>query len=259
MSAATAPRVLRRAAALLRSERSLWPWVLVPFALNLAAFALAATLFFANLGALAAPFERFLAVPEPSAWWGYLWAAPLWLLAALVRVVLIGAFGLALYFGFTVLGGVIAAPFLDVLSEKVERLVTGREPPSAAGVTALLGRALRSSLEEGKRVAFFLALQLGLVLIGLVPGLQPFAALASLVASALFMPLDYTGFALDRRGVRFATRRRWILSHALEMLSFGAFALALYALPGVSFLCLPWLVTAGTLLVLEVGPPEGAS
>lgn len=259
MSLATAPRVLRRAVSLLRRERSLWPWVLVPFALNLAAFALAATLFLANLAAIAAPLERLLTVPEPSAWWGYLWAGPLWLLAALARVVLIGAFGLALYFGFTVLGGVIAAPFLDLLSEKVERLVTGREPPSAHGVTAVLARALRSSLEEGKRVALFLALQLGFLLFGWVPGLQPFAALASLAASALFMPLDYTGFALDRRGVRFAARRRWILSHTLEMLSFGGFALALYALPGVSFLCLPWLVTAGTLLVLEIGPPEGAS
>ena len=92
-----------------------------------------------------------------------------------------------------------------------------------------------------------------------MPGLQPLAAAASLVFAALFMPLAYTCFALDRRGVRFAARRRWILRHRVEMLSFGALALALYALPGLSFLCLPWLVSAGTLLVLELGPPEGAN
>jgi CysZ protein len=250
---------MRRAAALLRAERSLWPWALVPLALNLAAFAVAASVFFASLDSLAAPVERFLAVPEPERWWGYLQAAPLRLLAALVKVVLIGAFGLALYFGFTVIGGVIAAPFLDVLSERVERLATGREPPNVHGVTAVLRRAARSALEEGKRVAFFLALQLAFVALGFVPGLQPFAALASLAASALFMPLDYTGFALDRRGVRFAARRRWLARHPLEMLSFGGFALVLYAVPGLSFVCLPWLVTAGTLLALEVGPPESAT
>jgi CysZ protein len=258
MSAATAPRVLRRAAVLLRRERSLWPFALVPFALNLAAFALAATAFFAYLDVIAAPLEHVLSVPQPSAWYAYLWAAPLWLLASLVRVLLIAAFGLALYFSFTLLGGVIAAPFLDLLSERVEKLATGRTLEQAHGVTGVLRRAARSALEEAKRVAFFLAVQCALLVLGFVPGLQPVAAFASLLTSALFMPLDYTGFALDRRGVRFAARRRWLVRHALEMLSFGGFALALYVVPGLSFVCLPWLVTAGTLLALELDPPDGA-
>jgi CysZ protein len=254
----TAPRVIRRAAVMLRRERSLWPWVVVPFALNLAAFGLAAAAFLANLGALAAPFERFLDVPAPTAWTGYIVAAPLWLLAALVRVVLLAGFGVAIYFGFTLLGGVIAAPFLDVLSERVERIASGREVASERGVRAWWRRAARSALAEAGRVAFFFSVQLALLLVGLVPGLQPAVAAASLLFAALFLPLVYTGFALDRREVPFALRRRWILGHRIEMLSFGAFGLALYAVPGLSFLCLPWLVSAGTLLVLEVGPPEGA-
>jgi CysZ protein len=259
MSAASAPRVLRRAAAMLRRERSLWPWVVVPFVLNLAAFALAMAVFVANLDSLAGPFERLLDVPEPKAWYGYVVAGPLWLLAALVRAVLLAGLALAIYFGFTLLGGVIAAPFLDVLSERVERLASGRELEHERGVTALLRRAARSAREEAKRAAFFFSVELALLLVGLVPGLQPVAAAASLLFAALFMPLLYTGFALDRRGVRFAVRRRWILRHRIEMFSFGAFALALYAVPGLSFLCLPWLVSAGTLLVLEVGPPESAA
>jgi len=256
MSLATAPRVLRRAARMLRRERSLWPWIAVPFLLNLAAFAVAATLFLEHLGALAAPFERLLEVPAPSQGWGYLLAAPLWLLAGLVRVVLVGAFGLALYFGFTLLGGVIAAPFLDVLSERVERLAADQPFAAQGGAGAMLRRSARAVVAEGQRFAFFLAVEALLLAAGLVPGVQPFAAAAGLGFAALFLPLAYTGFALDRREVRFAARRRWIASHGVEMLSFGGFALALYALPGLSFLCLPWLVTAGTLLVQELGPPE---
>jgi len=251
-----APRVLGRAARMLRRERSLWPWIAVPFVLNLAAFALAATLFFAYLGPLAAPLERFLEIQDPTHWWGWLWAGPLRLLAMLVRVLLVGAFGLALYFGFTLLGGVIAAPFLDVLSEKVERLASEAPFQAAAGMTALVRRSVRSVLAEGTRVAFFLAVQIPLVLLGFVPGLSPFAAAASFGFAALFMPLAYTGFALDRREIPFGARRRWITSHRFEMLSFGGFALLLYAVPGLSFLCMPWLVTAGTLLVLELGPPR---
>jgi CysZ protein len=254
----TALRVLRRAWTMLRRERSLWPWVLVPFALNLVAFGLAAAAFVANLDTVAGPLERMLAVATPEHWYGYLVAGPLWLLAALVRLVLLVAFGVAIYFAFTAIGGVIAAPFLDVLSERVERLARGAAPPQPPDLAATLRRAARSVLEEGKRVGFLLGLQLALLAVGLVPGLQPFAAVASLAVAALFLPLVYTGFALDRRGVRFAARRRWVVRHPFEMLSFGGFALALFLVPGVSFLCLPWLVTAGTLFALELWPEAGA-
>jgi CysZ protein len=241
---------------MLRRERSLWPWIAVPFLLNLAAFTAATALFFAHLGHLAVPLERFLEVGTPSHWWGYLVAGPLWALAWLVRLALVAAFGVAIYLGFTLFGGVIAAPFLDVLSERVERLVAHRPFEAPAGVRAALRRSARSVVAEGQRFAFFLAGEALLLALGFVPGAQPFAAAAGLGFAALFMPLAYTGFALDRREVPFAARRRWITSHGLEMLSFGGFALALYAVPGLSFLCLPWLVTAGTLLVLELGPPE---
>jgi hypothetical protein len=76
----TALRVLPRAWTMLRRERSLWPWALVPFALNLFAFGLAAAAFVAHLDAIAGPLERMLAVATPEHWYGYLWAGPLWLL-----------------------------------------------------------------------------------------------------------------------------------------------------------------------------------
>ena len=253
MSAAL--RALRRSAALLRRERSLWPWAALPLALNALAFGLAVAVFVAHLDALAGPLERGLEVPEPAHWFGYLWAAPLWGLAWLVKALLLAALAVAVYASFTLIGGVIAAPFLDALSARVERMAGGPAPPAQLGVGAALRHALRGVREEAKRVAFFAGGQALIVALGFVPGLAPFAAAAALAFSALFLPLDYTAFALDRREVTFAARRRWILAHKVEMLAFGGLALALYALPGLSLLCLPWLVSAGTLLALELGPP----
>ncbi|HXX47191.1 MAG TPA: EI24 domain-containing protein [Myxococcota bacterium] len=253
MSAAL--RALRRAAALLRRERSLWPWAALPLALNALAFGLAVAVFVAHLDALAAPFERWLAVSPPAHWFGYVWTVPLWGLAWLVRALLLAALALALYASFTLIGGVVAAPFLDALSARVERIAGGPALPAESGIGAALRHAGRCIRDEAKRVAFFVGGQAVLLSLGFVPGLAPFAGAGALLFSALFLPLDYTGFALDRREVPFAARRRWILAHKVEMLAFGSFALALYALPGLSFLCLPWLVTAGTLLALELGPP----
>ena len=224
--------------------------------MNLCAFALAIWAFVANLDALAGPLERALDPGEPSAWWGWAWAGPLLLLAVLVRWLLLAALGVAIYFLFTVLGGIVAAPFLDVLSARVERIVSSEQEAAGGGLAELVRNASRSVVEEGKRTLFFVSVQLAILLLGLVPGLQPIAAVASLVFTALFLPLDYTAYALDRRRVRFGARRRWIFAHRAEMLGFGGFGLVLFFVPGLSFLCLPWLVTSGTLLVLELGPPD---
>jgi CysZ protein len=249
-------RVLRRAFTLLRTNPSLWPWAALPFLVSLLAFGLAIWAFVANLDAIAGPLEHALDPGEPSAWWGWAWAGPLLLFAVLVRWLLLAALGVAIYFLFTVLGGVVAAPFLDVLSERVEEIVSGERPRAARGLADVLRAALRSIVEECKRTLFFLAVQLAILLFGLIPGLQPVAAVASLAFSALFLPLDYTAYALDRRRVPFRARRRWILANGEAMLGFGGFGLALFFVPGLSFLCLPWLVTSGTLLVLELGAPE---
>jgi CysZ protein len=252
------PGVLRRGFALLWRERSLWPIAALPFFVNVAAFGLAIAAFVANLEAIAAPLERALDVGEPSAWYGYLWYGPLLVLALAVKGVLLLALVVAIYFLFTVIGAVVAAPFLDVLSERVERIVAGGAP-SARTLGESLRVAARSTLEEAKRTAFFLAVQLGILLLGLVPGLQPLAAAASLAFTALFLPLDFTAYSLDRRRVPFRARRRWVWAHKPEMLGFGALGVALFFVPGLSFLCLPWLVTSGTLLVLELGPPGAPS
>jgi CysZ protein len=124
---------------------------------NLVAFGLAIWAFVANLDALAAPLERALDPGEPSAWWGWAWAGPLLLLALLARWLLLAALGVAIYFLFTILGGIVAAPFLEVLSERVERIVAGERARADAGLADLLRSASRSVVEEGKRTLFFVS------------------------------------------------------------------------------------------------------
>ena len=241
---------------MLRSHSELWIWCALPFLVNVAMFALAIVVFLHYWDPLSASVEQLLPTTQPETWYHWLWQGPLRVLAWLVKWILVMFFGLAVYFLFTLVGGVLAAPFLDVLSRRVERLRTSRvsEPVSAGFVSELRG-ALRAVLEEGKRMLFFVSGQLVFLLIGWVPGLQPLAVLGALLFSVLFMPLDYTGYLLDRRRVRFRTRRSWIWRHRRAMLGFGAAALGTFLVPGLNFVCLPWLVTAGTLLALDLGVP----
>jgi uncharacterized protein involved in cysteine biosynthesis len=42
------------------------------------------------------------------------------------------------------------------------------------------------------------------------------------------------------------------------MFGFGATAFVSFLVPGLNFVCLPLLVTAGTRLALEIGPPTAS-
>jgi CysZ protein len=227
-----------------------------PIVVSLVAFGLAAALFFAALDLLTATLEGWLAVPTPDAWYGWLWVAPLRALAWLAQWILVAAFAVVVYLSFTLVGGVLASPFLDELSRRVEWLRTGQV--CEGGENGLIG-TLRVSLsvawQEAKRAVFFLSMQ-GLILsLGLVPGLQLLVLPLALGFSALFLPLDYAGYTLDRRGTPFRARRRWVWENRIPVGVFGGAALLTFGVPGLNFLALPWLVTAATLLALEIGPP----
>lgn len=247
------PRCLRAALHLLRSRRELWIWAALPMLLNMAAFAVAAAVFFSQLDALTSWAQGWLSVADPDSWFGWIWVAPLRAAAWLARGVLVLLFAVATYLTFTLVGGVIASPILDTLSHRVELARTGEVAGQEGPV---LASALRSVIEEGKRVLFFATVQLAILALGLVPGLQVVVPFLALGFGAWFLPLEYTGYALDRRGVSFRERRAWLWRHRGAMLGFGSAALPTFLVPGLNFLCLPWLVTAGTLLALEVGPPR---
>ena len=242
---------------LLRRRRELWIWCLLPVLVNVAMFTLAIALFLARLDELVALLQGLLGTAEPEVWYEWLWVGPLRGIAWALTWILLAILGVATYVLFTLLGGIIAAPFLEILSRHVERIRTGRVDEQAQG---FVPGALRAMREESKRVLFFAAGQLVFLLLGFLPGLQPLAAAGALGFTVLFLPLDYTGYVMDRRALSFGERRTWIWRHKGGMLGFGGVAFASFFVPGLNFLCLPWLVTAGTLLVLdtEQAPPEPA-
>lgn len=250
------PRALADALRLLRTRRELWPLCALPLVINLLVFGLAAWAFSANLDMLAGWIRSGFELGDPQTWYQWIWIGPLRVLAWLVRWILVLAFAIAVYFAFTLVGAVIASPFLDLLSERVEAIRTGAQPPAFGSVAEMLRAGLTSVLEEGKRATFFIAVQLCLLVFALLPGAQPFALAASALFTALFLPLDYTGYTLDRRRIRFRERRAWVWANRWTMFGFGGTALVSLLVPGLNFLCLPWFVTAGTLLALEVGPPD---
>ena len=234
-------------------HRVLWKWALLPAIVNIVVFAVAFALFLAFYPDLYTLATGFLYLDAPQTWYAWLWVAPLRLLAWFIGLLLLVTALVILYFVFLILGTMIAAPFLDILAQRVEALVTGQ---ALQGQTSLLD-AVRSIgfsiIEELRKLGFFLAVQITLLLLGLIPVLTPFTVLAATLFTMFFLPLEYASFAMDHRQLRFRQRRALIWQHRWLMFGFGIAAFLTLLIPLLNFICLPALVVGGTLLIVECG------
>lgn len=240
-----------RGVAFLWQQRVLWKWAILPVAVNVVVFAAAFALFLYSYPDLYSRATSFLPLEPPAAWYAWLWVAPLRLLAWGIGLLLLVTALVVVYFAFLLLGTVIAAPFLDVLAQRVEELATGRVPAEHAALPGTLQAMGLSVVVELRKLGFFLAVQIVLFLLGLLPLLTPFTVLAATLFTMLFLPLEYAGFAMDHRQLRFPQRRALIWQHRWLMLGFGAAAFLTMLVPLLNFICLPALVVGGTLLFLH--------
>ncbi len=242
------------AIALLRRERALWPLASVPVLFALLSVVTATIAFAAGLDEIHALWSAFAPELEVTSRWAWLWIAPARLLFFLLAwLAVLVSFAVALVAAILV-AKLLSAPFLDRLSERVEALA-GHEPLETASRRTWLSSVLGSFWAELQRVAFLASVWLLLAVSGaLVPGAHLVTGPIFVAVMLLFLPLDYAGFALDRRGLRFRERRRWLREHRATMLGFGAIAFVSALVPGLNLVMLPTLVTAATLMVVRRPP-----
>ena len=87
---------LSTALRLLRSHSELWVWCALPFLVNLVAFALAVSVFWTYWEPLSESAAALLPTADPKAWYGWLWAGPLRVLAWVLKGILMGLLGIIL-------------------------------------------------------------------------------------------------------------------------------------------------------------------
>ncbi len=231
---------LFRSAHFILQHPGLLKFVMIPFLINLIVFSgsvyLGMDFFNGSVVQL---------IPQGEAWYWSVLYYGLWILAVLVTAIMV-------FFSFTVVGNLIASPFNDLLSAKVERLLVGtvdEEPFSLRG----FGRDARRTLAvEFKKISIFVGAMLFLLLFNLMPvvGSMVYSVLA-VSLTLFFLVVEYMGFVFSRKRMNFAEQRRYILARKTTMLGFGAGVLVLLAIPFLQFACIPVAVVGATRLWCE--------
>ena len=150
------------------------------------------------------------------------------------------------YFTFTTVGMIVASPFNDMLSERVERAI--RRSTSAESTTGTLQATIRSIahsawLGGAQAVAVVATLPLLLVpLVGIVP---------LFVVTAYFTGIGFLDVPAARHGLRHGDRRALVAGRRAELLGLGIAMQLLFWIPFLGLLLLPVGVVAGTLMYCD--------
>lgn len=220
----------------LRNHHHLIKYFLYPLAINLVVF----SILFAGVLYFYGDWLTGIVTPGEAWYWSLLYGA-LIVLTALVFVLL-------MFFTFSIVGSIIAAPFNDMLSQQTEEIffeTSLDEPFSWEVFWRDIGNTI---VEQVQRLAFLLTIWL-LVLPTLIIPLVGQIIVACV--TFLLLAFEYLDLPLSRRRLKFREKRRILWKHKFGMLGFGTACGLLLAIPFINVLSIPLSVIAGTLFYCE--------
>lgn len=193
-------------------------------------------------------------LPALPSWLAWL-AGVLWLLFALAAAVLI-------FFTFSVVANLIAAPFNDLLAEAVERRLGGHGPPGGGGMWRAVKGAPGAMLDELRKLGYFIRWAVPVLLLFLIPGVNLLAPIAWTVFTAWMLAIEYVDYPMGNHDLRPHRQRRILAAHRGLALGFGGMVMAGTLIPLANFVVMPAAVAgASALWVQRLRPdgPEGAN
>ncbi|WP_330114412.1 sulfate transporter CysZ [Pseudomonas sp. JS3066] len=209
-------------------------FVLLPLTVNLLLFA--ALIGFA-IGEFSGWVDAFMpSLPDWLSFLQYLiW--PLFVLLVLVMV----------FFSFTMLANIIAAPFNGFLAEKVEVVVRGQDDFPAFSWAELMAMIPRTVGRELRKLAYFLPRAGALLILSFVPGVNLLAAPLWIVFGIWMMAVQYIDYPADNHKLGWNEMLAWLHEKRWQSLGFGGITYLALMIPFVNILMMPAAVAGATL------------
>jgi len=210
-------------------------FVIVPLVINIALFATAIYFFSKQLDVWV---DHLL----PS-WLSFLQFV-LWPLFAITIFLIV-------FYSFTLLANLIAAPFNSLLAARVEAMLSNN-PGEEINSDAIWKVALRSISAELVKTFYFIKWLIPLLILTFIPGLNVIAPAAWFIYAAWSYALEYTDYPLGNRGQLFKEVREYNRKNRLRALGFGSIVFAMTSIPFLNFIAMPVAVCGATRLTIKL-------
>ncbi|NIN34637.1 MAG: sulfate transporter CysZ [Gammaproteobacteria bacterium] len=211
-------------------------FVLVPLLINIALFT-TAIFFGANM------LSDFIN-STLTGWWEWLqWLLwPVFIIIALTVV----------FFCFSIIANLIAAPFNGFLAEHVEiQLIGSAVENNSTGPGRIFQEIKNALVSELRKFIYFVIRALPLIILFFIPMVNLAAPFLWFIFGAWMLALEYMDFPMGNHGILFDELRNRLKARRSLVYGFGLGIMLLTLIPVINFLALPAAVCGATRLWVE--------
>lgn len=165
----------------------------------------------------------------------------LWIIITLLTAVTV-------FFLFTPLANIVAAPFNAIMSEKIEEQLTGKEVNGNLSMTNVMINAITSQI----RKLWYIALWgIALLLVSLIPLINFLAPFLWVLFGSWLLTLEYMDFPMGNHDLTFNQQKQTLKQKRGISLGFGLGTLVITSIPFVNFFAIPIAVAGATALYID--------
>ncbi len=210
-------------------------FVLIPFIINLGLFSLATKLLSDQLDVW---LEKLL--PDWLSWLEWL----IWPLFAIAMFLIV-------FYTFTVIANLIAAPFNSLLSARIEAMLTGQKPEdiNSDSFFRLMARTIKSEIQK---ILYAIKWFIPLIIITIIPAVNIVAPFLWILFAVWFFALEYNDYPLANRGHFFEEVKIYNRKNRMRALGLGTAVFIMTSIPLVNFFAMPIAVAGATKLTTKI-------
>lgn len=136
-------------------------------------------------------------------------------------------------FTFVLIVSIIASPFNDILSNRIEKQMLGEELPSfSESMKGSMSNLVKTIVTESKKVTIILGITMMAAVIGFIPFLSPL----SILLSAIVLSTEFIDFSWSRHNMEFKECRTEYRKNILSYSFGGLFFMLLVSIPLVNII-----------------------
>lgn len=177
-------------------------------------------------------------LPEWLQWLRYI-VVPVFVLSSLVVI----------FYGFSIVANLIAAPFNGLLAEAVEYHLTGKQ--MEADWRQLVRDILPSIFSELRKLLYFVLRAVPLLLLLMVPVVNVAVSVLWVLFSAWMMTVQYIDYPMANHQLFFKDQRARLRKRPLLAWSFGGVVMLCTLIPVLNFIVMPAAVAGSTALYVR--------
>ncbi len=157
---------------------------------------------------------------------------------------------LIVFFSFSIIANILAAPFNGLLAEAVETKLLGQSPPNLSW-QEIAKDAPKLIWNEIRKLMYVLLWMVPLFILSWIPILNIISPVLWIAFSSWMLAIDYHDYPMGNHQLKFPEQRALLKQKRSLALGFGLATLGATMIPLVNFLVIPAAVAGATALYLE--------